>query len=218
VDQNISGLTNNEGVELKDVSGKVSGDTARNILNILAAGRASTLMQAPLSFRSLLEGRPIGEWHMVIGNPMDPMAVVGNMVCTACEMKFGKELGADDFPKEVTFKVTLKHGKPRAKQDIESIFNLGGGPLSFSRLKPTSTENNTFDGGKDNWADYTQKANDPNFNLVEETNLQVQANLNDPNNVAEQGASVYAKRVSEHYGSYYGNSSVLSDYLKKTKS
>lgn len=82
-----------------------------------------------LSFRSLLTGAPVGEWHLVVGNPMNPTAMIGNLVCTDVEMSFGDILGADDFPTEVEFTVKLKHGKPRDKGDIESMLNLGNGRL-----------------------------------------------------------------------------------------
>lgn len=82
-----------------------------------------------LSFRSLLTGAPVGEWHLVVGNPMNPTAMIGNLVCTDVEMVFGDIMGADDFPTEVEFVVTLKHGKPRDKGDLESMLNLGNGRL-----------------------------------------------------------------------------------------
>ena len=210
-----------QGTELKNQSGKVEG-AAKDVLNLLAAGRAADLMQAPLSYRSLLEGRPVGEWHMVVGNPLDPMAVMGNLICTSCEIKFSEALGADDFPKEVTFNVTLEHGKPRAKQDIESIFNLGGGPLSFSKLKPPSSAQQTFQKGQDNIPSGVKenpdqgKASDPDSDLVKETALDVEQN-SDSADIAEAGVNIYRSRVANHYGIPYGDSSVLNDYIKKTR-
>lgn len=211
-----------EGTELKNQSGKVEG-AGKDILNLLAAGRASTLMQTPLTFRSLLEGRPIGEWHMVVGNPLDPMAVMGNLICTSVDMKFSEELGADDFPKEVSFTVALKHGKPRAKQDIESIFNLGGGPLSFSKLVPPSSAKDTFAGSADTETpagvrkqQNPEQANSSDPDLVKESGLQVEQN-SDPADIAEAGINIYRNRVANHYGIIYGDSSVLNDYIKKTR-
>jgi hypothetical protein len=99
-------------------------------LGKMAIGKvASQSRPEILSFRSLLTGAPMGEWHLVIGNPMNPIAMIGNLVCTNVEMRFNEILGPDDFPTEVEFEVTLKHGKPRDKGDIESIFNLGNGRL-----------------------------------------------------------------------------------------
>jgi len=82
-----------------------------------------------IAMRSLLTGDPVGEWHLVIGNPMNPIAMIGNLICTDIEMTTSDILGADDFPTEIMFTVKLKHGKPRDKGDIESMFNLGNGRL-----------------------------------------------------------------------------------------
>ena len=177
-------------------------------------------MQTPLSYRSLLEGRPIGEWHMTVGNPLDPMAVMGNLICTACTMKFSDELGADDFPKEITFTVTLKHGKPRAKQDIESIFNLGGGPLSFSRLNPPSSAQQTFGTNAATPNLGTGATGTENNPAATNTDVQlingVEQEAND-SNIAPEGVNIYVNRVTNHYGRQYGSSSMLNDYIKKTR-
>jgi hypothetical protein len=84
-----------------------------------------------IAMRSLLTGAPVGEWHLVVGNPMNPIAMIGNLICTNLEITLGDMLGADDFPTEVTFTVSLKHGKPRDKGDIESMFNLGNGRMYY---------------------------------------------------------------------------------------
>lgn len=86
---------------------------------------------AILAMRSLLTGLPVGEWHMVVGNPMNPILCIGNLVCTNAELSFSDTLGPDDFPDEMYFTVTLKHGKPRDSGDIQSMFNLGNGRLYY---------------------------------------------------------------------------------------
>jgi len=211
-------VSNEINVEYRDASDSLTG-IGKNVFNALLASRSENLMQAPLSYRSLLEGKPVGEWHMVVGNPMDPMAVMGNLICTACNMKFSNELGADDFPKEVSFELTLKHGRPRAKQDIESIFNLGGGPLSFSKIKPPSSTRNTFGAEPESLGNGTRQsagiidsgaAND----LVRDTNLT--ADEVDQGPAADDGLNIYRGRVANHYGTVFGSSSVLNDYIKKS--
>lgn len=84
-----------------------------------------------LAMRSLLTGEPIGEWHLVIGNPMNPIAMIGNLIVTDCEFEFSDDLGMDDFPSEMKVNIKLKHGKPRDKGDIESMFNLGNGRMYY---------------------------------------------------------------------------------------
>jgi hypothetical protein len=108
------------------------------------APRLGRLLRKPLLYRSLLDGRAVGEWHVTVGNPMNPIAMMGNLCLDKVTVDFSDTLGIDDFPTEVTFKVTLKHGRPRAKQDLESIFNLGNGAMSFTPLPPPSSASNSY--------------------------------------------------------------------------
>jgi hypothetical protein len=80
-------------------------------------------------FQALKTGAPVGEWHLTVGNPFKPIAVIGNLICEGVDITFNNELGSDDFPTEMTATVSLKPGMPRANQDVESVFNDGFGPL-----------------------------------------------------------------------------------------
>jgi hypothetical protein len=79
--------------------------------------------------RAILTGEPTGEWHLTVGNPFNPMMMIGNLICTGCKFEFGEELGPDDFPTEMKATITLEHGRPRDRDAIESMFNGGGGRL-----------------------------------------------------------------------------------------
>lgn len=93
------------------------------------------------SFQALRTGAPVGEWHLTVGNPFKPIAVVGNLICEGVDISFNNELGPDDFPTEMTATVKLKPGMSRANQDIESVFNDGFGAMYLP--KP-----DLFEGGK----------------------------------------------------------------------
>ena len=69
---------------------------------------------------------------MTIGSPLNPIATMGNMYCDSTIMTLGDGLGYDDFPLEVKFEISLKHGKPRDKGDIENMFNAGRGRIYVS--------------------------------------------------------------------------------------
>ena len=81
--------------------------------------------------RALLVGEPVGDWHLTIGNPLNPIAMIGNLICTGVEVEFNEEagLGPDDFPLEFTITVSLEHGMPRDRDGIESMFNRGNGRI-----------------------------------------------------------------------------------------
>ncbi len=89
------------------------------------AGKKQQLRGLP----ALLTGNPVGEWHLTVGNPFNPLMEVGNLICTGCDFEFGKELGPDDFPLELICTVKLEHGMKRDKAAIESMFNRGKGKI-----------------------------------------------------------------------------------------
>ena len=93
----------------------------------MGKGKAPSIV----SFKSLLTGEPVGEWHLVIGNPYNPIAMIGNLILTNATFSFNDTLGTEDFPTELTMSVELEHGRPRDKGDIESMFNKGMGRIYY---------------------------------------------------------------------------------------
>jgi hypothetical protein len=104
------------------------------------AGKAAGEWQAPIS---LYTGAPIGEWHVVMGNPYNPIAMIGNLICTDVTITFGDSLGPDDFPSTLEASFTLSHGRERERGEIESIFNQGDGRL-YQSVKSTSANSQTY--------------------------------------------------------------------------
>ena len=72
---------------------------------------------------ALLSGAPSGFWHVTVGNPLDPIAMMGNMAVTKTTVQFNDVLGYDDFPTEIKFVVDLEHCMPRDNAMIENMFN-----------------------------------------------------------------------------------------------
>lgn len=81
---------------------------------------------------AFISAEPTGNWHITVGNPLNPIVMMGNMYCDNSVMTLGHGLGYDDFPMEVKFEIDLKHGKPRDKGDIENMFNGGRGRIYAS--------------------------------------------------------------------------------------
>ena len=79
--------------------------------------------------KALISAEPTGDWHVTVGNPLNPIVTMGNMYCDNTTMILGQGLGYDDFPMEVKFEIDMKHGKPRDKGDIENMFNAGRGRI-----------------------------------------------------------------------------------------
>lgn len=68
---------------------------------------------------------PTGNWHLTIGNPMNPIMRIGDIVVRSCALDFGEELGPEDFPIDLKFTVTVSPTKPRDSADIRQTFNNG---------------------------------------------------------------------------------------------
>ena len=113
-----------------------------NMLGSLINGNLGKMGATPPA-HALLDGAPTGYWHVTIGNPLNPIAMMGNMICNSIEIVMGEGLGYDDFPVNVAFTATLSHGKPRDAGDIESMFNAGKGRIYMS---PFLGNNENFDG------------------------------------------------------------------------
>ena len=206
-------VTDIEGIE-KIFKTSIESRVGQNLL----ASRLGALHQTPLVMRALADGRAVGEWHLMVGNPMDPVAVIGNLILKSTSIEFGEGLGADDFPIEVKFKVTLDHGRPRAKQDIESIFNHGGGDMFFTALEPPASTRNSF--GEYN----SQRALNINGTLPTATNGEAAAKQSQSTAILSDNGAVeraenlqqyFQKDVAKKYGDSFGNSPILKDYFLK---
>ena len=196
---------------------------------MFAGSRLKGVVQKPLVMKALLDGRAVGEWHMMIGNPMEPIAVVGNLCLDSCSLTFGEELGEDGFPTSMSFSVALQHGRPRAKQDIESMFNLGGGPLSASMLAQPSSASNTFGesntlrmnsyyGLDGNVEEIKKAATDPagtptSTVTTADTEAYKKDKLKDRDEASTNLSNYFKPAVERAYGSNFANSNILPTYF-----
>jgi hypothetical protein len=114
----------------------VGKDTINRILKSLVTDDFIANYQAPVAF---FTGVPIGEWHLTIGNPCNPIAMIGNLICSNVAIEFGDTLGPDDFPTSLKATFTLMHARDRERGEIESIFNRGDGRLYQSSLSTSAT-------------------------------------------------------------------------------
>lgn len=102
------------------------------ILDNIIGGGLMKLMNGPQGgqiVNSLLTGDPTGQWHLTIGNPMNPIAMIGNLACTDSAVSFEGPLGYEDFPSKMKVEITLKPARMRDKGEIESMFNAGRGRI-----------------------------------------------------------------------------------------
>ena len=136
-------------------NGLLGSSVAKNFIG----GKLMNMFGTPQggqAVKAFLTGEATGDMHVVIGNPLNPIAVIGNMYCDSAEFVFDGEMSFDGFPTELTLTVNLKHARPRDKADIESMFNGGKGRMY---LQPEGGANldrpyiATAYGGKDKGVD-----------------------------------------------------------------
>lgn len=81
------------------------------------------------AFQSLLDGSNTGFWHVTIGNPLNPIASIGNLIIKDTQIQQLGPLGIDDFPTELKVTVTLAHARPRDAVAIERMYTKGIGAI-----------------------------------------------------------------------------------------
>jgi len=154
-----------------DIFGKLlSGDftsVLSGVANMAVKQKSAGARPQITGIRSLLTGDNVGEWHMTVGNPFNPMIVVGNLICKGIKVEFNNELGPDDFPTEIKATITLEHGMDRDRDRIQSMFNFGAGRFyglpkgfeqTFSSASQSSVDSNTGNGNDANAAKYRKSS------------------------------------------------------------
>jgi len=109
---------------------KIIGDSS--ILENIVGGGLMKLMGGPSGgdvIKAFLTGDPTGQWHLTVGNPMNPIMVCGNLALQDTEISFDGPLSFEGFPTKMLVVITLKPGRPRDKTEIESMFNAGRGRM-----------------------------------------------------------------------------------------
>ena len=142
-------------VEFQNVLGT---GTAKSIQKVIAAkAMKGTTIPYITNQRALLTGEPVGDWHLTIGNPLNPIAMIGNLIVKDVKFTWSNELGPDDFPIGFTAEITLDHGLGRDRDAIESMFNRG-----FGRIYTLSERFRSSADGETKVDDYTGGQNSKN--------------------------------------------------------
>ena len=171
-------------------------DAVSDIAQLTTIKTLNDAIPRMIPIRSALSDRPVGEWHLVVGNPLNPIMVMGDLICKSCTMVFDEEFGPDDFPTGITFTVKLAQGKPRDKISIERMFNLGESQLAGSILRAPSSANDTF--GEANtklWESLATLKNREALIADKERTATIQAEIN-----THPAFAKYQNRIRRSYG------------------
>lgn len=98
----------------------------------------------------MLSGYPTGEWHITVGNPLNPIAMMGNMICDSVKIRLNNVLGPDDFPTELTAEYSMKSARQKHRGDFESMFNRGNGRLYLGKFEISDASKGALVGAASN--------------------------------------------------------------------
>ena len=87
---------------------------------------------AMYAMNSLLDGSDVGLWHLTIGNPKNPIAVMGNLILTDATIQHSGPLGIDDFPTDLKVTVKLKPARSRDATEISRMYTRGESAIYIS--------------------------------------------------------------------------------------
>jgi hypothetical protein len=121
---------------LKGSLGVLNNVLGRSFIDSFGTGMGSYV-----AVPQLLTGEAVGDWHLTVGNPLNPIAMIGNLCLENSTIEFFGPLSHDDFPTNIKLTCQLKHGRPRDKSDFESMFNAGRGRLYGNALSLKDKKN-----------------------------------------------------------------------------
>lgn len=154
--QMLKGATNLFDDVSKIFKGGSLGDS--KVFNNIVGGGLMKLLGGPQGgtiAQAFISGDPTGNWHLTIGNPMNPMLVSGNLTLQDAQFEFEGPMSYEGFPSKLKMTVTLKPGRARDRGEIESMFNAGRGRmyLQSNAYNPAGEEQITTPYGKKRKAD-----------------------------------------------------------------
>lgn len=189
------------------------GDVAAMALGKLSAASRPEM----LSIRTLLSGDPTGEWHLTVGNPLDPIVRMGNMHVYNTNFSCSETLGADDFPTEIYFEVELKPGMPRDTGSIESMFNLGFGKMTYQPYTELPSEMGTFGAHSVPGQQEELEKREEFARAERRASTDELANHFLKNEKARESYTRIRGRLNAEWGSDYANSKQLVFLMSKTR-
>ena len=114
---------------------------------------------------SLLTGDDTGEWHVMVGNPANPIISVGNLILDDTKVDIGGVLGPDDFPSKIIVTCTLKPARPRDKLDMMNMFSRNN--RTYLTTLPKAVKNTHVSNKKTNGKDQIKQGLDSIRNSIE---------------------------------------------------
>jgi len=131
-------LTDGAGFSAEGIANAGKTLFSNGMSNIVGKGLDDMGRPAMHAINSLLTGEDTGQWHLMVGNPANPMISIGNLILKKTDLEFGGALGPDDFPNKLKVTCTLEPARPRDRTDIMAMFHRNG--RTYLTKLPESSE------------------------------------------------------------------------------
>lgn len=114
------------------IDGIMSGDLSSLGNFLQSVGSKALDLQSAKSresitgLKALLDASPIGNYHISIGNPLQPWLQLGNLIVKTWELTFDDMIGHNDLPTGLKLSVDVETATPLDSTGVQGIFNIGG--------------------------------------------------------------------------------------------
>jgi hypothetical protein len=144
----LDSLTGGQGLSLEGVANAAKNLGSGLLANIVGGGLDKMGRPGVQGVNSLLTGEDTGEWHVTIGNPVNPIISIGNLALESTDMELGGVLGPDDFPTKLIVTCKLKPARPRDRTDMMAMFHKNGRTYLTNPPTVTKYAGNVPNGGR----------------------------------------------------------------------
>ena len=126
IQSRVGDLTGGAGLSLSGIGNAIKNISGGLMDTIVGGGLDKLGRPGVAALSSLLSGEDTGEWHVMIGNPANPIMSIGNLILKNTQFLLSGALGPDDFPSKLKVECTLEPARPRDRSDIMSMFHRNG--------------------------------------------------------------------------------------------
>ena len=106
----------------------LSAVLGKDVNTFISSVLTSTIKRYQWKFRGsigLMTGESTTFWHLTIGNPLNPIISLNNVIVENITLNLSNDLSYNDMPKQVIANIRLKLGRDLGGQEILQSFNNG---------------------------------------------------------------------------------------------
>jgi hypothetical protein len=144
----LDGLSGGKGLSWEGIK-NAAKTMGGNLMSQIAGGALDKMGRPGVqALNALLSGESTGEWHLMVGNPANPIISIGNLILSETDVEVFGPLGFDDFPSKVRVTCKLAPARPRDRTEILGMFSRNGRTYLTAPVSTTKYAGNKPKGGQ----------------------------------------------------------------------